>query len=135
METSGSSAGKDSLGNETCWMAANTENSPCERRQRRRKLGAWLGEDGWVQEKVVRGAGWGEEGPGEQEGMREGEQGLQEKTSMCEKQAVRSLSETKRCSQGGEGEEDKGKKKVLKVTARGLAQPSVLPDGDRVTAT
>lgn len=82
----------------------------------------------------MRGAGWGEEGPGEQEGMREGEQGLQEKPSACEKQAVRSLSETKRCSQGGEGEEDKGKK-GLKVTARGQAQPSVLPGGDRVTAT
>lgn len=27
-------------------MAANTENSPCER-QRHEGLGAWLGEDGW----------------------------------------------------------------------------------------
>lgn len=27
-------------------MAANTENSPCER-QRHQELGAWLGQDGW----------------------------------------------------------------------------------------
>lgn len=69
METSGSSAGKDSLGKETCRMAANSENSPCES-ERHWELGAWLGEDGWGQGGRQRGAGsgrggsWGQEGCG-----------------------------------------------------------------------
>lgn len=70
METSGSSAGKDSLGKETCWMAANTENSPRER-QRCHKPGARLGEDGW---HTREGTGAGEEGPGDAE-RREGLRG------------------------------------------------------------
>lgn len=58
METSGSSTGKDSPGKETCRMAANSENGPCES-ERHWGPGAWLGEDGWVQgRKAARGREW-----------------------------------------------------------------------------
>lgn len=134
METSGSSAGKDSLGKETCWMAANTENSPRERRQRRRKLGAWLGEDGWLQEKVVRGAGCGmgrgrSWGAGGDAGRRAGPA---EKNKYVQKTGGEEPERDKKMQSGRRrGRGQRKKKKVLKVTARGLAQPSVLPDGDR----
>jgi len=65
METSGSSAGKDSLGKETCWMAAKTENSAGER-QRHGTPGARRGEGG-------RRAGG--TAVGQREGMRAGERG------------------------------------------------------------
>lgn len=112
METSGSSAGKDSLGKETCWMAANTENSPRER-QRHGEPGAWLGEDGW---RVGEGSEGHRSGAGGSWGNRRGcgkektRGNVQGKQDACEKQVVRSLSETKRRLQGRQGEEEKEEK-------------------------